>query len=76
MSLVNSVDLSLPWSFENGQFNIRVSSKQALLGNSNHVRLILENLLKNAQHFHIRFRLSKKLIVYYYPLPKTLLLLI
>jgi signal transduction histidine kinase len=60
MSLVNSVDLSLPWSFQDDQFNIRVASKQALLGNSNHVRLILENLLKNAQHFSRKVAFKQK----------------
>ena len=42
---------SLPWSFEDDQFKIRIASDQRLLGNANHVRLVLENLLKNAQHF-------------------------
>ncbi|MFT6114322.1 MAG: signal transduction histidine kinase [Oleispira sp.] len=60
MSLVNSVDLLLPWSFQDDQFNIRVVSKQALLGNSNHVRLILENLLKNAQHFSRKVAFKQK----------------
>lgn len=60
MSLVNSVDLSLPWSFQDDQFNIRVVSKQTLLGNSNHVRLILENLLKNAQHFSRKVSFKQK----------------
>ena len=60
MSLVNSVDLSLPWSFQDDQFNIRVVSKQTLLGNSNHVRLILENLLKNAQHFSRKVAFKQK----------------
>jgi signal transduction histidine kinase len=60
MSLVNSVDLSLPWSFQDDQFNIRVASEQALLGNSNHVRLILENLLKNAQHFSRKVPFKQK----------------
>ncbi|MGK0249405.1 MAG: signal transduction histidine kinase, partial [Oleispira sp.] len=60
MSLVNSVDLPLPWSFQDDQFNIRVASKQALLGNSNHVRLILENLLKNAQHFSRKVAFKQK----------------
>lgn len=60
MSLVNSVDLSLPWSFQDDQFNIRVASKQTLLGNSNHVRLLLENLLKNAQHFSRKVSFKQK----------------
>jgi signal transduction histidine kinase len=60
MSLVNSVDLSLPWSFQDDQFNVRVASKQTLLGNSNHVRLILENLLKNAQHFSHKVSFKQK----------------
>jgi hypothetical protein len=64
MSLVNSVDLLLPWSFRYDQFNIRVVSKRALLVNSNHVRWILENLLKNAQHFSCKVSFKQKPIVY------------
>ena len=60
MALVDSVNLTLPWSFQDDQFNIRVTSKQALLGNSNHVRLILENLLKNAQHFSRKVNFKQK----------------
>lgn len=58
--LVDSVDMPLPWSFKDDQFNIRVTSKQSLLGNSNHVRLILENLLKNAQHFSRKVSFKQK----------------
>lgn len=57
---VNAIELSVPWSFQDDQFNIRVASKQALLGNSNHVRLVLENLLKNAQHFSRKARFKQK----------------
>ena len=58
--LVDSLDMPLPWSFKDDQFNIRVTSKQSLLGNSNHVRLILENLLKNAQHFSRKVSFKQK----------------
>lgn len=58
--LVDSVGMPLPWSFKDDQFNIRVTSKQSLLGNSNHVRLILENLLKNAQHFSRKVSFKQK----------------
>lgn len=37
--------------YKDRQFRITLATKKALLGNENHVRLILENLLKNAQHF-------------------------
>jgi len=57
---VNAIELPVPWSFQDDQFNIRVASKQALLGNSNHVRLVLENLLKNAQHFSRKTRFKQK----------------
>jgi signal transduction histidine kinase len=59
-ALVDSVEPSLPWSFQDDQFNIQVASRQALLGNSNHVRLILENLLKNAQHFSRKVTFKQK----------------
>lgn len=36
---------------ENKQFRITLETHKSLLGNENHLRLILENLLKNAQHF-------------------------
>jgi signal transduction histidine kinase len=60
LALVDSVDFPLPWSFQDDHFKIRVASKQALLGNSNHVRLILENLLKNAQHFSRKVSFKQK----------------
>lgn len=48
------------WQFQDEQFNIQVMTQQALLGNSNHVRLILENLLKNAQHFSRKVPFKQK----------------
>lgn len=39
------------WSFYDDQFSVSIKAEQTLLGNPNHVRLMLENLLKNAQHF-------------------------
>ncbi|MBL4797659.1 MAG: sensor histidine kinase [Oleispira sp.] len=60
MALIDAIELPLPWSFQDDQFKIRVTSKQALLGNSNHVRLILENLLKNAQHFSRKVSFKQK----------------
>jgi signal transduction histidine kinase len=59
-ALVNATELPLPWSFQDDQFSVRVASKQALLGNSNHVRLILENLLKNAQHVSRKVSFKQK----------------
>jgi signal transduction histidine kinase len=59
-ALVNATELPLPWSFQDDQFSVRVASKQTLLGNSNHVRLILENLLKNAQHFSRKVSFKQK----------------
>lgn len=50
----------LLWKFQDDQFNIQVMTQQALLGNSNHVRLILENLLKNAQHFSRKVPFKQK----------------
>lgn len=47
----NKKESEVLWKFHDDQFNIQVLTQKTLLGNSNHVRLILENLLKNAQHF-------------------------
>lgn len=55
-----AVDSQLPWSYLDDQFKIEVASNQALLGNSNHVRLMLENLLKNAQHFSRKVAFKQK----------------
>lgn len=37
--------------YQDKQFRISLNSDKNLLGNDNHIRLILENLIKNAQHF-------------------------
>ena len=37
--------------YEDNQFRISIATDKTLLGNENHVRLILENVLKNAQYF-------------------------
>jgi len=50
----------LPWSFQDDQLKIRIASDQRLLGNANHVRLVLENLLKNAQHFSRKISSKQK----------------
>ena len=52
-ALIGSVSESTNETNEliNDQFRFFRSSVQPLLGNPNHIRLILENLLKNAQHF-------------------------
>jgi signal transduction histidine kinase len=48
------------WLFKDDQFNIQLNANKALLGNANHVRLILENLLKNAQHFSRKVPFKQK----------------
>lgn len=48
------------WQFQDDQFYIQVQSQQTLLGNSNHVRLVLENVLKNAQHFSRKVDFKQK----------------
>lgn len=51
---------SARWRFNDEQFKVDVRSQQALLGNANHIRLVLENLLKNAQHFSRKVPFKQK----------------
>lgn len=44
-------DINNKLRYQDDQFRIALNSDKNLLGNDNHIRLILENLLKNAQHF-------------------------
>ena len=48
------------WQFNDDQFDIQLHTSQHLLGNTNHIRLILENLLKNAQHFSRKVAFKQK----------------
>ena len=48
------------WQFNDDQFDIQLHTNQHLLGNTNHIRLILENLLKNAQHFSRKVSFKQK----------------
>jgi len=48
------------WQFNDDQFDIQLHTNQHLLGNTNHIRLILENLLKNAQHFSRKVAFKQK----------------
>jgi signal transduction histidine kinase len=50
----------LRWQFHDDQFNIQLNVNKALLGNANHVRLMLENLFKNAQHFSRKVPFKQK----------------
>lgn len=48
------------WDFLDDQFRVQLTANKALLGNANHVRLIIENLLKNAQHFSRKVPFKQK----------------
>jgi signal transduction histidine kinase len=48
------------WEFNDDQFTVQLNANKALLGNANHVRLVLENLLKNAQHFSRKVSFKQK----------------
>ena len=49
-----------PECFENDQFRIRLDHTEHLLGNENHLILLLENLVKNAQFFSNKTRFKQK----------------
>jgi len=48
---VFSINENAESHFEDDRFRVALASQQMLLGNENHIRLIVENVLKNAQHF-------------------------
>jgi len=52
--------LQAHWEFNDDQFSVQLNANKALLGNANHVRLVLENLLKNAQHFSRKVPFKQK----------------
>lgn len=51
LARINETILEKPFIFENDQFYINLSPTPVLLGNHNHIILLLENLIKNAQFF-------------------------
>jgi len=57
---LNMIEQTINWQFNDDQFSVDVRTQQALLGNGNHIRLVLENLLKNAQHFSRKVPFKQK----------------
>lgn len=55
-----NVPAQRPECFENDQFRIRLDHTEHLLGNENHLILLLENLVKNAQFFSNKTRFKQK----------------
>ncbi|PCI73196.1 MAG: hypothetical protein COB38_01390 [Gammaproteobacteria bacterium] len=57
---INSELFNQPFNFENEQFLICTDTTNELLGNPNHIVLLLENLIKNAQFFSNKIRYKQK----------------
>ncbi len=51
LAKIDDAILQQTFIFQNDQFNIHLYPTPALLGNPNHIILLLENLIKNAQFF-------------------------
>ncbi len=51
LAKINHAILQQSFYFENDQFRIKIEPTPELLGNPNHIILLLENLIKNAQFF-------------------------
>lgn len=60
LAKINESILDKPFTFENQQFHISLESTPELLGNHNHIILLLENLIKNAQFFVNKNRFRQK----------------
>ncbi len=60
LAKINPAILRSPFYFENEQFRIMLQSVDELLGNQNHIILLLENLIKNAQFFSNKNRYKQK----------------
>ncbi len=56
----NVANGEVPEFFESDQFRIQLDRTEHLLGNENHVILLLENLVKNAQFFSGKTRFRQK----------------
>ncbi|PHS14801.1 MAG: hypothetical protein COA86_15525 [Kangiella sp.] len=57
---INSTLFNQPFNFKNEQFLIHTNITSELLGNPNHIVLLLENLIKNAQFFSNKIRHKQK----------------
>ncbi len=60
LAKINQAILEKPFVFENQQFHIDLAATPELLGNHNHIILLLENLIKNAQFFINKNRFKQK----------------
>lgn len=59
LAKINPAILQEPFYFENEQFRISIEPTPELLGNPNHIILLLENLIKNAQFFSTKSRFKQ-----------------
>ena len=60
MAKINEKVLHEPFVFDNPQFRVRMLHTPELLGNANHIILLLENLIKNAQFFSQKAKYRQK----------------
>ena len=60
LAKLNAKTLEEDFSFENSLLRIQLKSTPELLGNPNHIILLLENLIKNAQFFSQKSRFKQK----------------
>ncbi|MCF6193075.1 MAG: ATP-binding protein [Kangiellaceae bacterium] len=57
---INESLLTAPFRFEDDQFVISLEPTKRILGNPNHLVLLLENLIRNAQFFSCKARYKQK----------------
>lgn len=60
LAKINNTVLKETFQFENEQFRIQLFDTPELLGNPNHIILLLENLIKNAQFFNHKASFKQK----------------
>lgn len=60
LSKINEAVLQETFQFKNDLFNIELVDTPELLGNLNHIVLLLENLIKNAQFFSQKVQFKQK----------------
>jgi signal transduction histidine kinase len=60
LARINHSMLEEHFNFNNEQFSIELQTTEELLGNHNHIILLLENLIKNAQFFSGKNRFQQK----------------
>ncbi len=60
LAKINETILDKPFVFENERYCIDLAATPELLGNHNHIILLLENLIKNAQFFSSKNRYKQK----------------